>query len=118
MRDDAFRTRDEASLGEPSQTTREPRDTQGPAKRWTILTKHGIALVEIARLRDLAATLDVTERTAQTKVSDLAEAQYITRTRAARGTRYAINRDKPMRHSAMKPTTIDGLYTLLKRNAT
>ncbi|HEX3513624.1 MAG TPA: helix-turn-helix domain-containing protein, partial [Trebonia sp.] len=53
--------------------------------RWTLLTGHGHVLVEIARnpdarIRDLSAAADLTERTVQAIVADLEAAGYITRT--------------------------------------
>lgn len=73
--------------------------------RWTLLTGHGHVLVEIARnpdarIRDISALVDLTERTVQAIVTDLEEAGYITRARIGRRTRYTVNPDSPFRHSA------------------
>jgi DNA-binding MarR family transcriptional regulator len=72
---------------------------------WTLLTGHGHVLVEIARnpearIRDISAAADITERTAQAIVADLEAAGYITRTRIGRRTRYTVNPDSLFRHSA------------------
>ena len=66
--------------------------------RWTFLSNHGRALLCIsrdpeARLRDIAADLGVTERSAYAIVSDLAEAGYITKERDGRRNRYEITHD-------------------------
>jgi hypothetical protein len=69
--------------------------------RWTFLTNHGRALLCIAhdsevRLRDIAASLSVTERTAYGIVSDLAEAGYIVKERDGRRNRYQIQHHLPL----------------------
>src|SRR5579863_823518 len=93
---------------------------------WTLLTGHGHVLVEIARdpgarIRDIAAAADITERTAQVIVADLEAAGYITRTRVGRRTRYTVNRQGPFRHPAQAGHEIGPFLALLatgKDNAT
>ena len=77
------------------------------AGSWTLLTGHGHVLVEIARsptarIRDIAAVIDLTERTVQVIVADLEAAGYLARTRVGRRTRYTVNPDSPFRHSAQQ----------------
>src|ERR1700719_4344088 len=72
---------------------------------WTLLTGHGHVLVEIARdpearIRDISAAVELTERTVQAIVADLEAAGYLTRTRAGRRTRYTVNHDSMFRHPA------------------
>ena len=74
-------------------------------RHWTLLTNHGRILLLIAqepdvRIRDLAATAGVTERTAQTIVTDLEHAGYITKERTGRRNVYTVNRKQPFRHQA------------------
>lgn len=74
-------------------------------RHWTLLTNHGRILLLIAqepdvRIRDLAAVAGVTERTAQTIVTDLEHAGYITKERAGRRNVYTVNRKQPFRHQA------------------
>ncbi len=74
-------------------------------RHWTLLTNHGRILLLIAqepdvRIRDLAATAGVTERTAQTIVTDLEHAGYITKKRSGRRNVYTVNRKRPFRHQA------------------
>jgi hypothetical protein len=74
---------------------------------WTLLTGHGHVLVEIARspgarIRDISAAVDLTERTVQAIVADLAAAGYLTRTRTGRRTRYTVNPDRSFRHPAQE----------------
>ena len=85
---------------------------------WTLLTGHGHVLVEIARdpearIRDIAAAADITERTAQVIVADLEAAGYITRTRVGRRTRYTVNRDGLFRHPAQEGHKIGPFLALL-----
>lgn len=74
-------------------------------RHWTLLTNHGRILLLIAqeqdvRIRDLAAAAGVTERTAQTIVTDLEHAGYITKERSGRRNVYTVNRKQPFRHQA------------------
>ena len=74
-------------------------------RHWTLLTNHGRILLLIAqepdvRIRDLASAAGVTERTAQTIVTDLEHAGYITKERAGRRNVYTVNRKQPFRHQA------------------
>jgi hypothetical protein len=85
---------------------------------WMLLTGHGHVLVEIARdpgarIRDIAAAADITERTAQVIVADLEAAGYITRTRIGRRTRYTVNRDSLFRHPAQEGQKIGPFLALL-----
>jgi MarR family protein len=96
-------------------------DMSAPDKRggsWTLLTGHGHVLVEIARnptarIRDISAAADITERTAQAIVSDLEAAGYITRTRTGRRTRYFVNRDHLFRHTAQEGLRVGPFLDLL-----
>ncbi len=70
---------------------------------WTLLTNHGNALLYVAsnpdaRIRDIAATLGITERSAQAIVSDLVEAGFLRRRREGRRNHYSVNPDAPLRH--------------------
>lgn len=74
-------------------------------RHWTLLTNHGRLLLLIAqqpdvRIRDLAISAGVTERTAQTVVTDLEHAGYITKERSGRRNVYTVNRKQPFRHQA------------------
>jgi DNA-binding transcriptional ArsR family regulator len=85
---------------------------------WGFLTNHGRALVAIAhdprlRLRDLAAALDITERTAYEIVADLTEAGYVVKQRDGRRNRYEIQNDRPLRESIIRERTVDDVLELL-----
>ena len=64
-------------------------------ENWTLLTDRARVLLAIAddpeiRLRDIAATLGITERTARAIVTDLASAGYVIRHKDGRRNRYQI----------------------------
>jgi len=85
---------------------------------WGFLTNHARALVCIAhdpkaRLRDLAATLDITERTAYGIVMDLTEAGYVVKERDGRRNRYHIQEHLLLRESVSRERTIGEVLDLL-----
>jgi DNA-binding IclR family transcriptional regulator len=85
---------------------------------WTLLTGHGHVLVEIARnpsarIRDIAAAADLTERTVQAIVADLEAAGYLTRARTGRRTVYTLNLDQPFRHAAQDGHLVGPFLALL-----
>lgn len=89
---------------------------------WTLLTNHGRILLLIARepdarIRDLAVGAGVTERTAQTIVTDLEHAGYITKERAGRRNTYVVNRQQPFRHQAESGHTVGELIELFSDHA-
>jgi DNA-binding IclR family transcriptional regulator len=86
---------------------------------WTFVTNHTQVLLCLAqnpeiRLREVAATVGITERAAQRILSDLVDSGYVERTRVGRRNRYAINRERTMRHSAQLGYEIGSLLDLLQ----
>jgi DNA-binding transcriptional ArsR family regulator len=68
---------------------------------WSLLTNHARVLLCIAhdpaaRLRDLAASLGITERTAHGILTDLAEAGYVIKRKDGRRNRYQVQAHVPM----------------------
>ena len=68
---------------------------------WGFLTNHARVLLCIARdpgvrLREIAATLGITERTAFGVVADLTEAGYVIKERDGRRNRYEIQHHLPV----------------------
>ena len=68
---------------------------------WGFLTTHARVLLCIAhdpgaRLRDIAASLDITERTAHGIVTDLTEAGYVVKEKDGRRNRYQIQAHLPL----------------------
>lgn len=79
-------------------------DTQ-EAKRWTLLTNHGRLLLLIAKepgakIKDLALSAGVTQRTAQGIVSDLEQAGYVSKRKVGRQNSYTVHQELPFRHPA------------------
>jgi predicted DNA-binding transcriptional regulator len=68
---------------------------------WSFLTNHARVLGCIAhdpgvRLRDIATTLDITERSAFAIVSDLITGGYVAKEKEGRRNRYHIQADAPL----------------------
>jgi DNA-binding transcriptional ArsR family regulator len=88
------------------------------AATWSFLTNHARVLVCIAhdpglRLRDIAAQLGITERSAFGIVCDLVEAGYVTRTRDGRRNRYEIRSSLPLRETIGRERTIGEVLEIL-----
>src|SRR5258708_14751232 len=116
-----------ATLLQHQKTSKRFRESSAYAfqiANWSFLTNHARALVCIAhdpgvRLRDIAATLDITERTAFGIVTDLTEAGYIVKDKEGRRNRYRIQADLPLRHAVgREPTIGEMLGLLVDTNAT
>jgi predicted transcriptional regulator len=85
---------------------------------WSFLTNHARSLVLIAqnpgaRLRDIAATLGITERNAHTIVTDLVKAGYVVKERDGRRNRYQIQMNLPLREGVGRDRTIGEVLDLL-----
>jgi DNA-binding Lrp family transcriptional regulator len=93
------------------------------ARHWTFLSNHGHVLVCLAldpdsRLRDVAASVGITERAVQKIVDDLEEAGIITRERSGRRNRYRLDVNVPLRHPLESHRTVGSLLGMvLDRNA-
>lgn len=91
-----------AREGGPPAPHRLVHSMTGPIRGWTFLTHHARVLIEIARnpssrLRDIADRIGITERSAQSIVTDLEDGGYITRTRVGRRNQYTIDPSRPFR---------------------
>jgi DNA-binding MarR family transcriptional regulator len=85
---------------------------------WTFLTSHARVLLCIAhdpgvRLRDIAASVGVTERAAYGIVTDLAEAGYIVKEKNGRRNRYQIQSHLPLPEPTSQERTVGEVLTLL-----
>jgi DNA-binding IclR family transcriptional regulator len=85
---------------------------------WTFLTNHARVLLCIAhdpgvRLRDIAASLGITERSAYGIVTDLAEAGYIVKQKDGRRNRYEIQAHLPLPESTSRERTVGEVLNLL-----
>ena len=85
---------------------------------WSFLTNHARALLCIAhdpgvRLRDIGATLGITERTAFGIVTDLADAGYVVKNKDGNRNRYRIQHHLPLRGGVGQERTIGEVLQLL-----
>jgi hypothetical protein len=94
-----------------------------PVTEWSFLTNHARVLLCVAhdpgiRLRDIATTLGITERTAHGIVADLANAGYVVKERNGRRNRYQIQHHLPVPEVAASQRTIGDLLDLLSETDT
>jgi hypothetical protein len=85
---------------------------------WSFLTNHGRVLLCIAhdpgvRLRDIAAMVGITERSAYGIVSDLAAAGYAVKQKDGRRNRYQIQAHLPLPEPASQQLAIGEVLALL-----
>ena len=86
---------------------------------WRFVTNHAhvlecIAVDPTARLRDIAASVDITERTAAEIVTDLERAGYLTKTRNGRRNHYEVHDELPLRHPRHRHHTVGDLIGFLE----
>jgi DNA-binding MarR family transcriptional regulator len=91
-------------------------ETQKPS--WTFVTNHAAVLLCIdrepgIRVRDIAAQVGITERATQRILTELVEADYITRARVGRRNTYTINQRRRLRHPLAEHQEIGKLLALL-----
>jgi IclR-like helix-turn-helix domain-containing protein len=85
---------------------------------WSFLTKHGRVLLCIAhdpgvRLRDIAASVGITERSAFGIVSDLATGGYVVKQKEGRRNRYQILAHLPLPEPTSQQVAIGEVLALL-----
>ena len=85
---------------------------------WSFLTNHARVLVCIAhdpgaRLRDIAATLGITERSAYSIVTDLTDGGYVVKEKDGRRNRYQIQAHLPLREAITQERTIGEVLDVL-----
>ena len=85
---------------------------------WSFLTNHARVLVCIAhdpgvRLRDIANTLDITERSAYGIVTDLTAGGYVVKLKDGRRNRYRIQAHLPLREAITQERTIGEVLDIL-----
>jgi hypothetical protein len=85
---------------------------------WNFLTNHGRVLLCIARdpsirLRDIADTLDITERRAHDIVNDLADEGYLLKERDGRRNRYEIQGHLPFPDALERERAIGDVLAVL-----
>jgi len=85
---------------------------------WSFLTSHARVLMCIAhdpgaRLRDIAAGLGITERSAYSIVAELAEAGYVVKQKDGRRNRYQIQAHLPLPEPTSRERTVGEILALL-----
>ena len=85
---------------------------------WSFLTNHARVLLCIARdpgarLREIAASLGITERSAHTIVNDLADAGYVVKQKDGRRNRYQIQAHLPLPEAGHGSLAIGEVLALL-----
>ena len=85
---------------------------------WSFLTNHARVLLCIAhdpgvRLREIAARVGVTERTAYGIVTDLTDAGYVIKHKDGRRNRYQIQAHLPLPETDSRERTIGEILALL-----
>lgn len=87
--------------------------------RWTFLTNHAHVLAVLhsdpdAVLRNVAATVGITERAVQRIIQELEEGGFIEREKVGRQNHYRVFVDKPLRHPIEAHRTIGDLLNLIE----
>jgi predicted DNA-binding transcriptional regulator len=85
---------------------------------WTFLTSHARVLLLVARdpgirLRDIAASLGITERSAFGIITDLTDAGYVVKEKNGRRNLYHIQAHLPLPESAVQERTVGEVLALL-----
>jgi hypothetical protein len=88
---------------------------------WSFLTNHARVLLCIAhdpgaRLRDIAASLGITERSAHGIITDLVQAGYVVKQRDGRRNRYRIEANLPLREPVSREPAIGEVLAVLLGN--
>ena len=88
---------------------------------WGFLTNHARVLLCVAhdpgmRLRDIAARLDITERSAHGIITDLTAAGYLVKQKDGRRNRYQIQAHLPLPEPASRDRTVGEVLALLTGN--
>ena len=86
---------------------------------WRFVSNHAhvlscIAANPDARLRDIAQTVGITERTVGQIISQLEDAGYVTKTRVGRRNQYQVHSELPLRHPEHQQHTVDELIQFLQ----
>ena len=83
-------------------------------KSWTFLSNHGHVLVHLSRnpdalVREVAAEVGITERSALGILADLQEAGYLKVIKNGRRNRYVVNKNRKFRHPSEATESIGSL---------
>jgi DNA-binding transcriptional ArsR family regulator len=100
--------------------TRAKASSEATAGGWDFLTNHAHVLLCVAndpgiRLRDIAAAVGITERSAHKILSELVDEGYVLRERQGRRNRYQVKPELPLRHPLVNDREVGDLLKLLAR---
>ncbi len=95
------------------------KSTSRKLHRWRFVTNHAhvlecVATDPTARLRDVATSVGITERTAAHIMKDLEQAGYLTKTRDGRRNQYEVHGELPLRHPRHSHRTVGDLISFLE----
>ena len=87
-------------------------------KNWNFITNHGLLLLYVSHspqctMREMAATLGITERSIQRILKDLEEEGYVTWEGTGKGNIYQINHTRGLRHELTRDLIVADLLDLL-----
>ena len=90
-----------------------------PVPAWTFLTNHAHVLLCVARdpevrMRDIAASVGITERAVQRIVADLEAADYLEIVREGRRNLYKIKSSRHLRHRIERHRRVSSLLELVQ----
>ena len=91
---------------------------RGTLAGWTFITNHGAVLALVARRgqitsREIAATLNITERSVLRIIKDLEDGGYLHRFRDGRQNYYQVDANAPLRREDARHVAIGDLLSLL-----
>jgi predicted ArsR family transcriptional regulator len=89
---------------------------------WTFITNHGHVLVCLAAdpqvlVRDVAASIGITERAVQQIIGDLERAGVVARARVGRRNHYLVCRERRLRHSVESGVTVGQFVDLVQQGS-
>jgi len=87
-------------------------------KGWTFIDNHGLVLLYISQnprctTRQMAAAVNVTERTIRRILDDLSAEEYITWERTGKSNVYNINTERELKHTLTRDVKVQELLELL-----
>jgi predicted transcriptional regulator of viral defense system len=85
---------------------------------WTFLTHHAHVLLAVAAnndatVRDIAAQVEISTRSAVTILNDLEKSGYLERERRGRRNHYVLHPERPLRHPSNASHTVGDLIAAL-----
>lgn len=89
-----------------------------PENKWTFITNHAVVLTLLDHednltAREIAISLEITERTVIRIISDLEKAGYITKRKEGRQNHYTLNKDLPLRRNNQREVLVHDLIKLI-----